>query len=75
MSRVKLLTSDSAQNKGAIDPKVHVTAANVKKGLLLEEGDLKPCLPVTSQMLVNKFQHRQEKVKEREDWAWRNEGH
>jgi hypothetical protein len=38
-----LLTSDSAQNKGAIDPKVQVTAADVKgKGLLLEEGDLKP---------------------------------
>jgi hypothetical protein len=42
-SRVKLLTSDSAQNKGAVDPKVQVTAANVKgKGLLLEEGVLKP---------------------------------
>jgi hypothetical protein len=26
-------------------------------------------------MLINKFQHRQEKEKEREDWAWRNEGH
>jgi hypothetical protein len=58
-SRVKLLTSDSAQNKGVVDPKVQVTAVDVKgKGLLLEEGDLKPRRPVTSQMLINKFQRR-----------------
>jgi hypothetical protein len=50
------LTSDSAQNKGAVDPKVQVIAADVKgKGLLLEEGDLKPRRPVMSQMLINKF--------------------
>jgi hypothetical protein len=55
-SRVKLLTSDSAQNKGAIDPRVQVTTADTKgKGLLLEEGDLKPRRPVTSKMLINKF--------------------
>jgi hypothetical protein len=42
-SQVKLLISDSAQNKGAIDTKVQVTAADVKgKGLLLEEGQSKP---------------------------------
>jgi hypothetical protein len=36
VSRVKLLTSDSAQNKGAIDY-VQATATDVKgKGLLLE---------------------------------------
>jgi hypothetical protein len=64
MSRVKLLTSDSAQNKEVVDPKVQVTAADVKgKGLLLEEGDLKLRRPVTSQMLINKFQRRQEKAK------------
>jgi hypothetical protein len=56
-SQVKLLTSDSTQNKGAVDPKVQVTAADVKgKGLLLEEEDLKPRRPITSQMLINKFQ-------------------
>jgi hypothetical protein len=55
MSRVKLLTSDSAQNKGAVDPKLQVTAAYVKvNGLLIEEGNLKPDR-VTSQMLINKF--------------------
>jgi hypothetical protein len=70
-----LLTSDLAQNKGVIDPKVQVTAADIKgKGLLLEE-DLKPRRLVTSQMLTNKFQYRQGKAKEREDWARRNEGH
>jgi hypothetical protein len=75
-SRVKLLTSDSAQNKGVVDPKVQVTTTDVKgKGLLLEEGDLKKCRPVTSQMLINKFQRRQEKAKGREEWARRNEGH
>jgi hypothetical protein len=53
---VKLLTSDSAQNKGAVDPKVQVTTADVKyKGLLVEEGESKSRRPVTSQMLINKF--------------------
>jgi hypothetical protein len=75
-SRVKLLTFDSAQNKGVVDSKVEVTAADVKgKGLLLEEGELKPRRFVTSQMLINKFQHRQEKARGREEWAWHNEGH
>jgi hypothetical protein len=75
-SRFKLLTSDSAQNKGVVDPKVQVTAADIKgKGLLLEEGESKPCRPVTSQMLINKFQPQQEKAKEREEWARHNEGH
>jgi hypothetical protein len=65
-SRVKLLTSDSAQNKGAVDPKVQVTATDVKgNGLLLGEGDFKPHRPVTSQMLINKFQRRQEKARGR----------
>jgi hypothetical protein len=76
MSRVKLLTSKSTQNKRVVDPKVQATAADVKgKGLLLEEEDLKPRRPITSQMLTNKFKRRQEKVKEKEEWAWRNEGH
>jgi hypothetical protein len=58
-SRVKLLTSDSAQNKRAVDPKVQVTTTDVKgKGLLLEEGYLKPRRPIMSQMLFNKFQRR-----------------
>jgi hypothetical protein len=75
-SRVKSLTSDSAQNKGVVDPKVQVTTADAKrKWLLLEEGDLKPRRPIMSQMLVNKFQRRQEKAKEKEEWARRNEGH
>jgi hypothetical protein len=75
-SRVKLLTSDSAQNKAVFNPKVQATATDVKgKGLLLEEGDLKPRQPVTSQMLINKFQCRQEKTRGREEWARCNEGH
>jgi hypothetical protein len=75
-SRVKLLTSESTQNKGSVDPKLQAIAANVKgKGLLLEEEDLKPRRLVTSQMLVNKFQHRQEKARGREEWAQHNEGH
>jgi hypothetical protein len=55
-SRVKLLTSESAQSKGVVDPKVQATAADVKgKGLLLEEEDLKSRRPLTSQMLISKF--------------------
>jgi hypothetical protein len=66
-SRVKLLTSESAPNKGAVDQKVLATIADVKgKGLLLEEVDIKPRRHVTSQMLINEFQRRQEKTKERE---------
>jgi hypothetical protein len=75
-SRVKLLTSESAQNKGVVDPKVQATAADVKgKGLLIEEEDIKPRQPVTSQMLINKFQRRQKKAKNREEWAQRSQGH
>jgi hypothetical protein len=55
-SRVKLLTSESAQNKRAVDPKVQAITTYVKgKGMLLEEEDIKPRRPVTSQMLINKF--------------------
>jgi hypothetical protein len=46
-SRTKLPTLESAQNKGAIDPKVQATAADVKvKGLLLQEEDMNPCRPI-----------------------------
>jgi hypothetical protein len=41
-SHVKLLTSESAQNKRVVDPKVQATTADVKgKRFLLEEEDLK----------------------------------
>jgi hypothetical protein len=74
--RVKLLTSDLAQNKGAVNPKVQATTADVKgKGFLLEERDLTPHRPVTSQMLINKFQRRQDKAKGGEEWAQRSEGY
>jgi hypothetical protein len=75
-SHVKPLTSESAQNKGFVDPKVQETVVDVKgKGLLLEEGDIKLRQPVTSEMLIEKFQHRQEKARGREEWAQCNEGH
>jgi hypothetical protein len=41
-SRVKLLTSESAQNKGVGDPQVQATAADVKGKEFRLEGDLKP---------------------------------
>jgi hypothetical protein len=47
-SRVKLLASELAQNKGVVDSKVQATAADVKGKGLLEEEDLKSCQPVTS---------------------------
>jgi hypothetical protein len=56
MSRTRLLTSELAQNKGVVDPKVQAIAVDVKgKGLLLEEN-MKPRRPVTSHVLINKFQ-------------------
>jgi hypothetical protein len=75
-SRVKLLMSESTQNKGVVGPKVQTIDANVKgKGLLLEKEGIKPRWPVTSQMLINMFQQRQEKARGREEWARCNEGH
>jgi hypothetical protein len=60
-ARVKLLTSESAQKKGDVDPKVQTTTVDVTgKGLLLEEEDIKPRRLVTPQMLINKFQRQQE---------------
>jgi hypothetical protein len=51
-----LLTSELAQNKGVVDPKVQAIVVDVKgKGLLLEEN-MKPRRPVTSHVLINKFQ-------------------
>jgi hypothetical protein len=55
-SHVKLLTSESTQNKGAVDPKVQATADVKGKGLLLENEDMKPRRPVTSKMMINNFQ-------------------
>jgi hypothetical protein len=55
---------------------VQAITADVKgKRLLLEEGDSKPRRLVTSEMLINKFQHKQEKAKGREEWAQCNKGH
>jgi hypothetical protein len=60
--------------KGVVDPKVQATSVDVRgKGLLLEEENIKPQRPVTSQMLINKFQRWKEKAKGGEDWARRNE--
>jgi hypothetical protein len=48
---------ESTQNKGVVDLKVQATAADTKrKGLLLEEEDMKQHGPVTSETLINKFQ-------------------
>jgi hypothetical protein len=56
-SHTKLLTPELDQNKGVVDRKVQATTPDVKgKGLLLEGEDMKPRRPVTSQMLINKFQ-------------------
>jgi hypothetical protein len=56
-SHIKLLMLESTQNKGVVDLKVQATAADTKrKGLLLEEEDMKQHGPVTSETLINKFQ-------------------
>ena len=56
--QTKLLTSKLAKNKGTIDPKVQVTTDDIKGKKLLEEGENSkaPRHPITSQMLLSKFQ-------------------
>ena len=62
-SQAKILTSSSAKKSGAVDPKVHIAADEVKgKGLQEDAGrSSAPRRRVTSQMLLNKFQRDHER--------------
>ena len=71
-----MLTLQSAKESGAVDPKAQITADEAKgKELQQKEGSVVPKKKVTSQMLLNKFQHDQERRQYREESARRHEGH
>ena len=65
----KILTSSSAKRSGAVDPKAQIAADEVKgKGPLIKaECSLASRRRVTSQMLLNKFQHDRERWQRREE--------
>ena len=60
--QTKMLTSQSAKESGAVDPKAQVMADDAKgKGPQQKEESVAPKKKVTSQMLLNKFQCDQER--------------
>ena len=68
--QTKVLTSQSAKESGAVDPKAQITVdeANGKEPEEKEEY-VAPKKKVTSQMLLNRFQHDQERRQYREEVA------
>ena len=60
--QTKMLTSQSAKESGAVDPKTQITADEAKgKEPQQKEETAAPKKRVTSQMLLNKFQCDQER--------------
>ena len=68
-SQAKILTSSSAKKSGAVDPKAQIAADEAKgKGPTKDVGrSSTPRRRVTSQMLLNKFQHDRERWQRREE--------
>ena len=77
MLQTKVLTSQSAKESGAVDPKAQISANEVKGKKPQEEAECSaaPQKKVTSQMLLDKFQRDRERQQYREEAARRNEGH
>ena len=74
--QTKVLTSQSAKESGAVDPKAQITADEAKgKEPQQKEESVAPKKKVTSRMLLNKFQRDQEKRQYKEKAARRHEGH
>ena len=75
--QTKVLTSQSAIESGAVDPKAQVSAdeAKGKKSQEEAEGSAEPKKKVTSHMLLNKFHRDQEQRQYREKAARCNEEH
>jgi len=63
LPHAKILTSSSARKSGAVDPKAQIAADEVKGNSPQGEAEHSsaPRSHVTSQMLLNKFQHKHEK--------------
>ena len=63
-----MLTSQSAKESGAVDPKAQITTDEAKgKEPQHKEESMAPRKKVTSQMLLNKFQRDQERRQYREE--------
>ena len=74
--QTKVLTSQSAKEFGAVDPKGKIVADEVKgKEPQEKEESAAPKKKVTSRMLLNKFQRDQERRQYREEAARHHEGH
>ena len=74
--QTKVLTSQSAQESGAVDPKAQITADEAKgKEPQEKEESVAPKKKATSRMLLNKFQRDQERRQYGEEAARRHEGH
>ena len=75
--QTKVLTSQSAKESGAVDPKAQKTADEAKDKEPQEKAEesATPKEKVMSQMLLNKFQHDQERRQYREGAARCHEGH
>jgi hypothetical protein len=75
--QTKILTSQSAKESGAVDPRAQISANEVKGKRPQEEAECStvPRRKVTSQMLLSKFQHNRESQLHREEIARRNEEH
>ena len=75
--QTKVLTSQSAKESEAVDPKAQVSTNEVKGKKPQEEveGSAAPKKKVTSQMLLNEFKRDQEERQYREEVARCNEGH
>jgi hypothetical protein len=73
--QTKVLTSQSAKESGAIEPKAQISADEAKgKEPQEREESAAPKKKVTSRMLPNKFQRVQEKRQYREEAARCHEG-
>ena len=75
--QTKVLTSQSAKESGAVDPKAQITADEAKGKEPQEKAEVSVASKKkgTSQMLLNKFQRDQERRQYREEAARRHEGH
>ena len=74
--QMKMLTSQSAKESGAVDLKAQIMVDEAKgKEPQQKEESAAPRKKVTSQILLNKFQRDQERRQYREESARRHEGH
>ena len=75
--QAKVLTSQSAKESGAVDPKTQISADEVNEKRLQEKAECStvPQRRVTSQMLLSKFQRDRERQQHREEETRRKEEH